>query len=160
MMNAALLYMFESAKNSSADASAYATVMRQHGGPVRVESVASNGTFGSDPNISIINHLPLDQRTSPQSSALLVAFLLALASEHGYAILRSVTRHVLERAAWRVSPEFAELERRDWQSRRNLLHAHQGRVQPAEAAEKQVGSAFWDQPDQGDSIIQGTKKKE
>jgi anoctamin-10 len=155
MVNAALLYLFERA--SAADqpgVSSYSTVMRQHG------AVTTNGTVTAAP-FSLASLLPIDSRVSPHGSALLVAILVALASEHGYALFRSAARHVLERALWRSSVESQTLERSEWQSRRTMLQLFERKGRDATPhQEKESLSSFWSENDAGKQLIQDVAKME
>jgi hypothetical protein len=54
-------------------------------------------------------------------TAIVPALLIALSASHGYIILRAITRHLLERALWKGSPESRELERKERSVKQSYL---------------------------------------
>ena len=139
MLNAAILFLFDSELISSGG-SGYQTVLRQHTSPA-----FANTTAALDQQSFKMNLLSASASSSGGTvNTLFTALLIAIASEHGYILVRSLIRHILERAAWRGSAEAQTLMRRSWQSRRTLLQML-GDAQPqgpASAAEKPI-SGFW-----------------
>ncbi|KDN53326.1 hypothetical protein K437DRAFT_283192 [Tilletiaria anomala UBC 951] len=154
LVNAALLYLFGRAPYANtAGHSAYATVLRQYGPGVNVV----NATQTSQSSASLSEQLPIDMKGSANESALLVALLIAIASEHGYAIFRAAARHVLVRAVWRGSTEAEVLMQREWQSRRALLKMHEKAPDEDQAAIVDSLSAFWKEDGVSKEWIENTK---
>jgi anoctamin-10 len=72
---------------------------------------ASTGFFGS-----IFHQHDATSTGSPLDTletSIVPALLIALSASHGYIILRAVTRHILERALWKGSPESREGEKKE-----------------------------------------------
>lgn len=64
---------------------------------------------------------------------MLSALLCALASEHGFMLLRLVTKHLFERMLWQGSKEEAYVRGLNWQLRRDYITSREG-----EAYEKEI----------------------
>lgn len=141
MLNAALLFLFDSEPiSNSSGRSSYQTVLRQHASPA-----IRNSTVALEQRHFKMNLLSASGYSSNGTvNTLFASLLIAIASEHGYVLVRSLIRHILERASWRGSSEAQALMRRNWQSRRTLLQML-GENQshgPTSASEKPI-SAFW-----------------
>lgn len=60
-------------------------------------------------------------------SLLLGALLCALASEHGYRLLRKLVSHVAEQVLWEGSAEDIELKQKSWTLRKDWVETKGGR---------------------------------
>ncbi|KAK0553302.1 hypothetical protein OC845_001302 [Tilletia horrida] len=81
--------------------------------------------------LSLTRLLPSWLPQNGPTGALISALLIALASEHAYALFRGLVRHVLERLLWRGSEEEMILIKRSWQGRREaVLRANMGSAGP------------------------------
>lgn len=186
MTNASLVYLFQRSPEAHLPGhSVYEATMRTHlhpGGGVDASqsaggNITSNLFYSSDPAhssqspLSFSRLLPSFLPTSGAAGAMIAALLVALASEHGYGLVRSAIHHVLERALWRNSREEITLKRREWEAKREAVG--KARVQEEELSEKAGAanakrggvvaneSGFWDpQRDVGLNAIQTAGKTE
>lgn len=62
------------------------------------------------------------------TQALVAALLCALASEHGFILIRSIVKHLFERMLWQGSKEEAYTRGLNWQLRRDYIKSHEGEV--------------------------------
>ncbi|CAD6971097.1 unnamed protein product [Tilletia controversa] len=70
---------------------------------------------------SLTRLLPSWLSQNGPTGALISALLIALASEHAYALFRSLVRHVLDRVLWRGSEEEMMLIKQAWEGRREAV---------------------------------------
>jgi len=134
---------------------------------------------------SLTRLLPAWLPQNGPTGALVSALLIALASEHAYALFRTFVRHVLDRVLWRGSEEEMTLIKRSWEGRREaVLRAGIGApgagsggggngtlgeldLSASEKAMKRVAAVdeektgFWDKTrDVGLAAVQGSGKTE
>ncbi|CAO1617116.1 unnamed protein product [Parajaminaea phylloscopi] len=163
MSNAALLYLFQRSPEAHLPGhSTYEATMRTHlhpgAGLPAVNGSASSLFYSSDPEhskrslLSASNILPSFLPTHGAAGAMTGAFLVALASEHGYGIARAAVRHILERVLWKDSAEEVLLKRREWEARRDAVAKVRG---PSAAAgdEKLGGAAKRDTSNDGPADV-------
>ncbi|KAE8218839.1 hypothetical protein CF319_g7352 [Tilletia indica] len=83
------------------------------------------GAYAFEPHgqspFSLTRLLPAWLPQNGPTGALISALLIALASEHAYALFRSMVRHVLDRILWRGSEEEMMLIKRAWEGRREAV---------------------------------------
>ncbi len=115
-------------------------------------------------------HGPLgDGNGSDEAGQLLLsAAVIALAASHGYIILRTVVRHLLERLMWKGSVEAREAERLETAVKQEYLRS----IGVADVAggdmadskvlrqngEKNDGQAFWENDEGMDEFSKGMKE--
>lgn len=179
MSNSALVYLFQRSEHAGKDGhSMYEATMRTHLHPgggsagINATEAASSLLYSSDPAhsarsaLSFSNLLPSFLPTSGTSGAMIAALLVALASEHGYGIVRAALRHVLERVLWRGSEEEVMLKRREWEAKRDAVGKYRvdalSEKRDANATrEEEITEGFWDRSrDEGINIVQGSGKME
>lgn len=182
MTNASLVYLFQRSPEAHLPGhSVYEATLRTHLHPGGSglngggNSTASSLFYSSDPAnssqspLSFSRLLPSFLPTSGASGAMIAALLVALASEHGYGIVRSAVHHVLERALWRNSREEITLKRREWEAKREAVGKARLQEDESSGNEKAVArraptldeGGFWDpQRDAGLSAIQNVGKVE
>ena len=98
----------------------------------------------------------------------LVAAVIALAASHGYIILRTVVRHLLERLMWKGSPEAREAERLETAVKQEYLRSiGVADVAGGDMADSKVlrqngeqneGLAFWENDEGLDELSKGVKE--
>ncbi|CAO1627089.1 unnamed protein product [Jaminaea pallidilutea] len=164
MSNSALVYLFQRSPEAHLPGhNAYEATMRTHlhpGGDVdgiNATEAGSNLFYSMDPAnskrspLSFSNILPSFLPTNGASGAMVAALLVALASEHGYGIMRASIRHVLERALWKDSQEEVTLKRREWEAKREALgKAHVGSTTTTSSSEKRAHGEEDDEKPVGD----------
>lgn len=178
MTNASLVYLFQRSPEAHLPGhSVYEATLRTHlhpgGGGGSGTNMTSTLFYNTDPAnssqspLSFSRLLPSFLPTSGASGAMIAALLVALASEHGYGLVRSAIHHVLERALWRNSREEITLKRREWEAKREAVG--KARVQEDELSEKAArrgvttssSGGFWDaERDVGLNVIQAAGKVE
>ncbi|CAO1638635.1 unnamed protein product [Sympodiomycopsis kandeliae] len=179
MTNASLVYLFQRSPEAHLPGhSAYEATMRTHLHPGSLDSIQSNNAsslfYSNDPSnsaqspLSFSRLLPSFLPKSGASGAMIAALLVALASEHGYGLIRTAVHHVLERAIWRNSQEEITLKRREWEMKREAVGKSNIQENDGQLSEKvarrDVGQdvgGFWDsQRDVGLNAIQTAGKTE
>lgn len=179
MTNSSLVYLFQRHPDAHLPGhSAYEAKMRSHLHPgggidgVNATTAASSLFYSSDPAhsarspLSFSNLLPSFLPTSGAAGAMVAALLVALASEHGYGIVRASVRHVLERVLWRDSDEDVTLKRREWEAKREAVGRskvggdEQVKRASTTAADEDSGDFWHPSRDVGLSAIQSSGKTE
>jgi hypothetical protein len=73
-------------------------------------------------------------------TSIVPAVLIALSASHGYIVLRAVTRHILERALWKGSPEAKEGEKKERTVKQAYLKGVTSGMAPSVPSEKRAAT--------------------
>jgi anoctamin-10 len=112
---------------------------------------------------SHLNHHHHQPSGNGNKALLVTAILIALASSHGYLLMRAVVRHLVERMAWKGSREVEEKEKSELEVKRAYLKS----LEPAGDGVRPLGdgdnegagdNTFWEFDEGLDEIRRGLKE--
>ena len=156
LANAALVFLF----NPQTGTFATGTSQVLNAKHTNILNATNAGAF---PSAAEEPHIPLTSNGSLHPSGtpvMLAALLIALASSHGYLVVRVVVRHILERVLWKGSAEEGLVARAEMDVKDAWLAEHAEKKVEAFNLSNLYGEAgsgtFW--VDEGLSLIQNTGK--